>query len=58
MRSDLHSLIGELSHVHARMTQVETQCGRHLERIHPDQRASAANLLHYLTLRRHDLRSA
>jgi pyruvate kinase len=50
------SLITELRNVHARMAQLDGECAEYLSAIRDDQQASARNLLHYLSLRSHDLR--
>jgi pyruvate kinase len=58
MSTVLNPLITELLDVHASMTRIDTECSGFLEGIRSDQQASARNLLHYLALRRHDLRNA
>jgi pyruvate kinase len=49
-------LIRELSAVRSDMLGLETECEERLRSLHESQRESARNLLHYLALRRHDLR--
>lgn len=52
----LESLIGKLGEIRASLTQLESDSHDHLSRVHPAWRKSASNLLHYLGLRRHDIR--
>jgi pyruvate kinase len=52
------SLIAELSGVQAAMARIDHECAAYLSAIPEDHQASARNLLHYLALRRHDLRHA
>ena len=52
----LAPLIAELEAIRADMLRSEKQPAVDLSRLHPDFRASARNLLHYLALRRRDLR--
>jgi pyruvate kinase len=56
--AQLASLISELSGVRAAMVRTDRDCAAYLRAIPGDQQASARNLLHYLALRRHDLRHA
>ena len=56
--AQLSSLIAELSGVQAAMARIDHECAAYLSAIPEDQQASARNLLHYLALRRHDLRHA
>jgi pyruvate kinase len=56
MTTPLRPLITELLEVHAAMTRIDAECSGFLTHIRDDQQASARNLLHYLALRRHDLR--
>ena len=56
--SPFTALIRELSDVHGTMIGLDRDCGGYLSELAEDQRASARNLLHYLALRRHDLRQA
>ncbi|HXR10408.1 MAG TPA: hypothetical protein VN792_06505, partial [Candidatus Acidoferrales bacterium] len=52
----LESLIKELSEIRADMLGLESDFADQLARSHEAHRRSAANLLHYLALRRHDVR--
>jgi len=52
---DLGEMIGELSELRAEMLALESS-GLNSGKVGPDHQASARNLLHYLALRRHDLR--
>jgi pyruvate kinase len=54
--SALDPIITELLDVHSAMTSIDMACSGFLTGIQGDQQASARNLLHYLALRRHDLR--
>src|SRR5262249_37760650 len=56
--AQLRPLITELRKVHAGMTDIDRECAAYLRAIPADQQVSARNLLHYLALRRHDLRHA
>lgn len=56
MRDHIHSLIHNLKGIHAGLLQEEARWQPVLNTIHPKQRASALNLLHYLRLRCEDLR--
>ena len=58
MTTPLRPLIAELLEVHAAMAHIDVECSGFLTHIREDQQASARNLLHYLALRRHDLRKA
>jgi pyruvate kinase len=49
-------LIRHLQSLRAEMLQLESSDLLDSESVHPDHRASAANLMHYLALRRHDIR--
>jgi pyruvate kinase len=53
----LEKLIGHISALRAEMTMVEQRFNPELRCLHDIHRQSAINLLHYLTLRRHDLRA-
>jgi pyruvate kinase len=55
--SELDELIRELSEVRASMLDLEAQSMVHVGKLHPTYQESARNLLHYLALRRHDVRS-
>lgn len=52
----LARLIEELTALRIEALALEHEHGAALERVAPDQRAGAANLLHYLAVRRRDLR--
>src|SRR5208337_1823613 len=52
----LESLIKELAAIRSDMLGLETDFADQLARSHETHRRSAANLLHYLALRRHDVR--
>ncbi|MGE3808259.1 MAG: pyruvate kinase, partial [Gemmataceae bacterium] len=55
-RTQLEPLIARLQAVRAEMEELERTASSALERLRPAFRRSGANLLHYLALRRHDLR--
>src|SRR5688572_1236668 len=50
-------LVKELTAIRAEMSGAAEATAASLAEIHTDRRSSACNLIHYLTLRRHDLRS-
>jgi pyruvate kinase len=52
----LEDLIGRLSAIRAEMAAMEGEFGPEIDYLHNAHRPSARNLLHYLALRRHDLR--
>src|SRR5215469_10616349 len=54
--SETQQLIGELKDLHGEMVGLVKENLPEIEKIHQDNRASATNLLHYLALRRHDIR--
>ncbi|MFH1085664.1 MAG: pyruvate kinase [Chloroflexota bacterium] len=54
--AELQALTGELLAIRAEMLAAEREAAPRLGAIHPAHRASAHNLLHYLALRRRDLR--
>lgn len=56
-RSTLAQLATELDALRAAMLAEEEQQAEALDRVHPSNRLSARNLIHYLALRRHDLRA-
>jgi pyruvate kinase len=58
MASQLPSLIRELRSVRESIVQADEACAANLQSIPAAQRASALNLVHYMALRRHDLRHA
>lgn len=49
-------LIQELKHLRSEMLQLEASGMADSAEIHPEHRASAVNLIHYIALRRHDIR--
>src|SRR5262245_6367945 len=53
---DFDELDRALQGLRAEMEQLERSASASLDRLRPDFRRSAANLIHYLALRRHDLR--
>lgn len=53
---DALTLTDTLDGLRDAMHAAETRFAAALEQIHPEQQASARNLLHYVALRRHDLR--
>ena len=53
---DIQKLLKALSQIRGEMQQEVKQAAVRLEKIHPNFQASARNLLHYLALRRRDLR--
>ncbi|MBP1634609.1 MAG: pyruvate kinase [Acidobacteria bacterium] len=50
------TLIARLTKLRSRLQKLERGFVKPLERIHPSYRASARNLVHYIALRRHDIR--
>jgi pyruvate kinase len=58
MESEPRALIRELGSIHRAIVETDDVCAPYLSEISDEQRASARNLLHYLALRRHDVRSA
>lgn len=55
-RETLNQLLGELVAIRIALVQAEGEAGRLLRRVHSSQLKSARNLVHYLALRRMDLR--
>lgn len=55
-QEDLGAIIAELNGIALEMRALETRCAPRLSAIHPAWRASVGNLLHYLAMRRHDIR--
>jgi len=53
---EIKSLLDELTAIRAEMLAEEIKLQSRLDAVHPNHRASARNLLHYLVLRRRDLR--
>lgn len=58
MASSLPALIRELRSVRDTIVDAHEACAANLQSIPEAQRASALNLVHYMALRRHDLRDA
>ena len=56
MQRELQPLIHELEHLHSGMLKLVQENLPVLAQIHPENQCSATNLLHYLALRRHDVR--
>jgi pyruvate kinase len=54
--SQLHDLIHQLDLLRSEMLKLEAESLPDESDVHPEHRASARNLLHYLALRRHDIR--
>lgn len=54
--SQLQELIQQLNLLRSEMLELETSGLVGCAKVHPEHRASARNLMHYLALRRHDLR--
>ena len=54
--SQLQELIQKLDLLRSEMLELEASALNGCAKIHPDHRASARNLIHYLALRRHDIR--
>ena len=52
----LERLARTLDEIRGRCLQMEYSFAREIERVDPEYRISARNLLHYLALRQHDLR--
>ena len=52
----LWPLIGSLESIRSEMAGLESVLSEHGRDIHPSQTSSAANLMHYVALRRHDVR--
>lgn len=52
----LDELIHGLERIRKGMVRLECRCARVLDRLHPAHRESGRNLIHYLALRRHDIR--
>ena len=55
--SDIDSILGDVTAIRADMVADAAVPKELLEAVHANYRDSARNLLHYLALRRHDLRS-
>ncbi len=54
--SELDGLFAEVSTLRRAIVDAETQHAAQIEAVRPDHRYSAANLIHYVELRRHDVR--
>jgi pyruvate kinase len=54
--SETHQLVRELKDLHCEMLSLVKENLPGIVKIHQENRASATNLLHYLALRRHDIR--
>src|SRR5690349_1667648 len=54
---DVHDLLRELTALRAELAAQAVDARDRVDAAHPDHRASACNLLHYLALRRRDLRA-
>jgi pyruvate kinase len=50
------ALIGDLTALRAELVSMEARLRTRLETVHPEHRAGATNLVHYVALRRRDLR--
>ncbi len=57
MQPDLQPLIHELEVLHLEMMNLAQENLSVLSRIHPENQSGAVNLLHYVALRRHDVRA-
>jgi pyruvate kinase len=55
-QSSLISVARELVHLESRLRDLEKDMQQSIERVAPDRRESAKNLVHYVALRQHDLR--
>ena len=56
MQPELQPLIHELEDLHSEMVNLVRESLPMFTQIHPDNQSGAINLLHYLALRRHDVR--
>src|SRR3974377_1557825 len=54
--SETHRLLRELEHLQSEMLSLVKENRRVIADVHPEHRTSATNLLHYLALRRRDVR--
>lgn len=54
--ADLEGILRELTAIRADIVTAATRSAKRLDPVHPSYRASAGNLVHYLALRRRDLR--
>ncbi|RPJ76398.1 MAG: pyruvate kinase, partial [Acidobacteria bacterium] len=55
-RSAYRPLVSKLTKLRAQLEKLESSFVKPLDRIHPSYRGSARNLVHYVALRRHDVR--
>lgn len=55
-RATFDAMISQLDEVRETMERYERQHRQYLDAVHPNNRASAVNLVHFLALRNHDLR--
>lgn len=55
-RRELEDLIAQVSVIHSEMLEAEAAFNENSDLVHHSHRASAKNLLHYLTLRQRDIR--
>lgn len=56
-RVHLDKVVEELGHIRRDMLKLEEECAPSIGELHQTYHRSAVNLLHYLALRRHDVRS-
>jgi pyruvate kinase len=56
MQPELQPLIHELEDLHSETVNLVRENLPKLGQIHPENQSGATNLLHYLVLRRHDVR--
>ncbi len=54
--TDLENIRRELSAIRSEIVEAPALSSTHLQKVHSNYQKSARNLLHYLALRRHDLR--
>ena len=54
---DVSAVVAQLEDLRKEMRRRHLERARTIERVHPSRRRSAANLIDYLTLRRHDIRA-
>ena len=55
--TELEALIAQIDTLHEEAMALEQKFATAIEQVHPRFRKSAKNLLHYLSLRKHDIRS-
>ncbi len=53
----LRRMMTELGKLRAQLLEFENKFGRHIHQTHPAYAASARNLLHYVAMRQHDIRT-